>query len=104
MTLKSRIASGQDASINLTRHVGTLGYEGLPDELVELTKQCILDTPGRRDRCQRSGSGRAHRCRVRAGSRRASPKARSSVSAAGRLPLGRLSLTAPSVTCSITMT
>ena len=46
MTLKSRIASGQDASINLTRHVGTLGYEGLPDELVELTKQCILDTLG----------------------------------------------------------
>jgi 2-methylcitrate dehydratase PrpD len=30
----------------LARHVATLRYEQLPRELVELIKQCILDTLG----------------------------------------------------------
>ncbi|MGZ5093541.1 MAG: MmgE/PrpD family protein [Burkholderiales bacterium] len=30
----------------LARHVSTLQYEQLPGELVQLTKQCILDTLG----------------------------------------------------------
>ena len=46
MATKTRPVSGKDASICLTRHVASLGYEGLPDELVKLTKQCILDTLG----------------------------------------------------------
>jgi len=38
--------SGKDASRNLARHAATLRYEALPRELIELTKQCVLDTLG----------------------------------------------------------
>ena len=38
--------SGKDASLKLARHAATLRYEALPSELVELTKQCVLDTLG----------------------------------------------------------
>ena len=46
MATKTSPISGKNASISLIRHVGSLAYEGLPDELVKLTKQCILDTLG----------------------------------------------------------
>ena len=37
---------GKDASLKLARHAATLRYEALPRELLELTKQCVLDTLG----------------------------------------------------------
>ena len=46
MATKTSLVSGNDASSSLIRHAGSLAYEGLPDELVQLTKQCILDTLG----------------------------------------------------------
>lgn len=39
-------AAGKDATRKLARHAATLSYEALPPALVELTKQCILDTLG----------------------------------------------------------
>ncbi len=39
-------APGKDASRKLARHAATLRYEALPRELIELTKQCVLDTLG----------------------------------------------------------
>lgn len=44
--METRAVSARDASIRLTRHMGILAFESLPDELVTLTKQCILDTLG----------------------------------------------------------
>jgi 2-methylcitrate dehydratase PrpD len=38
--------AGRDATRKLARHAATLRYEALPPALVELTKQCILDTVG----------------------------------------------------------
>ena len=38
--------TGKDASRKLARHAATLPYDALPREVVELTKQCILDTLG----------------------------------------------------------
>ena len=40
------LADGTDASLKLARHAATLRYEALPRELIELTKQCVLDTLG----------------------------------------------------------
>ena len=37
---------GADATRKLARHAESLSYEALPPPLVELTKQCILDTLG----------------------------------------------------------
>jgi 2-methylcitrate dehydratase PrpD len=37
---------GKDASRKLARHAATLQYEAIPRELIELTKQCVLDTLG----------------------------------------------------------
>src|SRR5687767_10741108 len=37
---------GRDATRTLARHAAGLRYESLPPALVELTKQCILDTVG----------------------------------------------------------
>jgi 2-methylcitrate dehydratase PrpD len=39
-------ASGKDASRKLARHAATLQYDAIPRELLELTKQCVLDTLG----------------------------------------------------------
>jgi 2-methylcitrate dehydratase PrpD len=39
-------ADGKDASLKLARHAATLRYEAIPRELLELTKQCVLDTLG----------------------------------------------------------
>ncbi len=39
-------AASQDASRKLARHATTLRYEAIPRELLELTKQCVLDTLG----------------------------------------------------------
>ena len=39
-------ATGKDASRKLARHAATLRYEAIPGELLELTKQCVLDTLG----------------------------------------------------------
>ena len=39
-------SSSKDASLKLARHAATLRYEALPRELLELTKQCVLDTLG----------------------------------------------------------
>jgi 2-methylcitrate dehydratase PrpD len=41
-----RAAAGNDATRRLARHAATLRYEALPPALVELTKQCVLDTLG----------------------------------------------------------
>jgi 2-methylcitrate dehydratase PrpD len=38
--------SGKDATRKLARHAATLRYEALPRALVDLTKQCVLDTLG----------------------------------------------------------
>ena len=38
--------TGKDASRKLARHAATLRYEAIPGELIELTKQCVLDTLG----------------------------------------------------------
>ena len=38
--------AGRDATRRLARHAAGLRYESLPPALVELTKQCILDTVG----------------------------------------------------------
>ena len=37
---------GTDASRKLARHAATLRYEAIPNALLELTKQCVLDTLG----------------------------------------------------------
>ena len=39
-------ATQRDATYALARHAVTLPYQALPPEVVELTKQCILDTLG----------------------------------------------------------
>lgn len=39
-------APGRDASRKLARHAATLQYDAIPAELIELTKQCVLDTLG----------------------------------------------------------
>ena len=39
-------SSGEKATRKLAAHVATLSYDALPRELVELTKQCVLDTLG----------------------------------------------------------
>ena len=39
-------ADGKDASRKLARHAATLRFEAIPNELLELTKQCVLDTLG----------------------------------------------------------
>ena len=39
-------AVGKGATRKLARHAATLDYDALPPALVELTKQCILDTLG----------------------------------------------------------
>lgn len=38
--------AGRDATRKLARHAATLRYESLPPALIELTKQCVLDTLG----------------------------------------------------------
>ncbi len=45
-TLSADAATGKDASRKLARHAATLQYEAIPRELLELTKQCVLDTLG----------------------------------------------------------
>jgi 2-methylcitrate dehydratase PrpD len=40
------VSGGQGATRALARHVATLSYGALPPALVELTKQCVLDTLG----------------------------------------------------------
>lgn len=42
----ARAVTGKDATRKLARHAATLRYEDLPPALVELTKQCVLDTLG----------------------------------------------------------
>jgi len=39
-------STGKDASRKLARHAATLTYEAIPRDLLELTKQCVLDTLG----------------------------------------------------------
>jgi 2-methylcitrate dehydratase PrpD len=39
-------ADGKDATRKLARHAATLSYNALPPAVVELTKQCVLDTLG----------------------------------------------------------
>ena len=39
-------SDGKDASRKIARHAATLPYEAIPRELIELTKQCVLDTLG----------------------------------------------------------
>ena len=38
--------AGKDASRKLARHAATLQYDAIPMALLELTKQCVLDTLG----------------------------------------------------------
>jgi len=38
--------TGKDASRKFSRHAATLQYDAIPRELIELTKQCVLDTLG----------------------------------------------------------
>jgi 2-methylcitrate dehydratase PrpD len=38
--------AGKDATRRLAQHASTLQYETLPPALVELAKQCVLDTLG----------------------------------------------------------
>src|SRR5690606_25630325 len=38
--------TGENATRRMARHCATLKYEQLPRELVELLKQCVLDTLG----------------------------------------------------------
>ena len=49
-TMHDRVAAhaavGKDASRKLARHAATLSYEAIPREMLELTKQCVLDTLG----------------------------------------------------------
>ncbi len=40
------MTDGKDASRKLARHAATLQYEAIPPTMVELTKQCVLDTLG----------------------------------------------------------
>ena len=42
----SAAETGIDATRKLARHAATLRYEALPSALVEMTKQCVLDTLG----------------------------------------------------------
>ena len=44
--VSAEAATGKDASRKLARHAATLRYEAIPGELLELTKQCVLDTRG----------------------------------------------------------
>lgn len=44
--LAAHAATGKDASRKLARHAATLAYDAIPRELIELTKQCVLDTLG----------------------------------------------------------
>ena len=44
--VSAEAATGKDASRKLARHAATLRYEAIPGELLELTKQCVLDTLG----------------------------------------------------------
>src|SRR5687767_6563076 len=37
---------GKNASRKLARHAAALHYQAIPAELIELTKQCVLDTLG----------------------------------------------------------
>jgi 2-methylcitrate dehydratase PrpD len=43
---RSADVQAADATRKLARHSATLDYDALPPALVELTKQCILDTLG----------------------------------------------------------
>jgi len=43
---RSSGVTGKDASRKLARYAATLRYEALPPELVDLMKQCVLDTLG----------------------------------------------------------
>jgi len=43
---RSGSASGLDVTRKLARHAAALKYEALPPALVEMTKQCVLDTLG----------------------------------------------------------
>lgn len=40
------MAAGKDATRKLSRHAATLSFDALPPAVVELTKQCVLDTLG----------------------------------------------------------
>lgn len=42
----NNLAPGKDASRKLAHHAANLRYEALPRELIEITKQCVLDTLG----------------------------------------------------------
>jgi 2-methylcitrate dehydratase PrpD len=44
--ISENTASSKDASRKLARYAATLPYEAIPQELLELTKQCVLDTLG----------------------------------------------------------
>src|SRR6476659_1568487 len=46
MTTTSRNTSAEGVSQELASHDANLSYEMLPSDLIELTKQCILDTLG----------------------------------------------------------
>jgi 2-methylcitrate dehydratase PrpD len=43
---KTSGVTGKDATRNMARHVASLKYEALPEPLVDLMKQCVLDTLG----------------------------------------------------------
>jgi 2-methylcitrate dehydratase PrpD len=45
-TTTEQQTAGKDASRKLARHAATLPYEAIPRDLLELTKQCVLDTLG----------------------------------------------------------
>ncbi len=44
--VSAEAATGKDASRKLARHAATLSYEAIPKDMLELTKQCVLDTLG----------------------------------------------------------
>ena len=43
---RTPVAAAPEVTRALARHAATLQYEALPPALVELTKQCVLDTLG----------------------------------------------------------
>ena len=82
--------TGAGATRKLARHAATLQYDALPAAMVDLTKQCVLDTLGRDDRRQRTRAGGDASSRTTSRISAASPRARCSASAARRRRRGRV--------------